>query len=65
MGKRHLARLAVIDTAAAQIPADRRADDYGTGEVPLRPPAHVRQLVANLHHGWPDVVKELDLDHRL
>ena len=37
----------------------------GAGEVSIRAPPHHRQLVANLVIRRPDVIKELDLNHRL
>ena len=60
-----LARLAVIRAAAAQVAADRHADDDRRAPVVARAVAHHRQLVADLHHRRPDIVEELDLDHRL
>ena len=58
-------RLAVIRRAAAQVAADRHADDHRARPVVARAVAHHRQLVANLHERRPDVVEELDLDDRL
>ena len=60
-----LAGLAVIRAAAAQVAADRHADDHRAGPGVARSVAHHRHLVANLHHRRPDVVEELNLDHRL
>ena len=60
-----LARLAVIRAAAAQVAADRHADDHRAREVIARPVAQHRHLVAQLHHRRPDVVEELNLDDRL
>ena len=60
-----LAALRVINRAAGQVSADRDANHAGRRERIVRPPAHHRQLVAQLHHRRPDVVEELDLDHRL
>ena len=37
----------------------------GQEKRPVGAPADQRQLVADLHEGGPDVVEELDLDHRL
>ena len=37
----------------------------GAGPRAVGAPAHQRQLIVNLVHGRPDVVEELDLDHRL
>ena len=60
-----LARLAVIRPAAAQVAADRHADDHRTRELVARAIPQHRHLVAELHHRRPDVVEELDLDDRL
>ena len=37
----------------------------GAGPGAVGAPAHERQLIADLVHGGPDVVEELNLDHRL
>jgi hypothetical protein len=58
------ARLAVIRRAAPQVAADRHANHHRTLPVIPRAVPHHRQLVANLHEGRPDVVEELDFDHR-
>jgi hypothetical protein len=60
-----LARLAVVRAAAAQVAADRDADHDRARPRVARPVAHHRHLVADLHHRRPDVVEELNLDHRL
>ena len=60
-----LARLAVVRAAAAQVPANRRADDERARKLVARPVAQHRHLVADLHHRGPDVVEELNLDDRL
>ena len=60
-----LARLAVVRRAAAQVAADRDADHHRAREGVVRPVAHHRHFVAELHHRRPDVVEELDLDDRL
>ncbi len=57
--------LGVIDRAALQVAAVGDPDDDRRGEGIVRPPPHERQLVPQLHVGGPDVVEELDLDHRL
>ena len=59
------ARLRVVDGAAADVSADRHADDDGRGERVARAPADVRELVVDLHVRRPDVVVELDLDDGL
>ena len=64
MGEHHLAALAVVDRAAAQVTPGGDADDDGAGEGSIGSPAQGRKLVADLHHRRPDVVEELDLDHR-
>ena len=60
-----LAGLAVIRTAAAQVSADRHANDHRARKRVARPVPQHRHLVAQLHHRRPDVVEELNLDHRL
>src|SRR4029078_1737130 len=65
VGKNTLAALRVVDGPAGKVAADGHADDAGRGERVVRAPADQRQLATQLHHGGPDVVKELDLDHRL
>ena len=57
--------LRVIDRAAGQIAADRHANHRRRSPRAVRPPAHQRQLIANLVHGRPDVIEELNLHHRL
>ena len=51
--------------AAVQVAADRHADHRGAGEAAVGAPAQGGQFVANLHHGRPDVIEELNLGHRL
>ena len=58
-------RLRVVDGAAGEIAADGRANDGGRGPGAVRAPAHQGQFIANLVHGRPDVIEELNLDHRL
>ena len=58
--KYRFAALAVIHPPAGQVAADGHANDHRRFERPIRTPAHHAQLIANLHHGWPDVVEELD-----
>ena len=65
VGKDTLAALRVIDGSAGKVAANGHANDAGRGERVVRAPADQRQFAAQLHHGGPDVVKELDLDHRL
>src|SRR6185436_15296281 len=65
MRKDALAGLAVIRTAAAQVPADRHADDHRARRGVARTVSQHRHLVADLHHRGPDVIKELNLDNRL
>ena len=57
--------LAVINRAAGQIAADGYANHHRTGKTVVRAPAEIRKLAADLHHGRPDVIEELNLDHRL
>ena len=65
VGEDALARLRVVRRAAAQVAADGHADDHRARPVVARAIAQHRHLVAQLHHRRPDVVEELDLDHRL
>ena len=58
-------RLRVIDRAAGQIAADGHANHGRRSPCAVGAPAHQRQFIANLVHGRPDVVEELNLDHRL
>src|SRR5688500_6625208 len=50
---------------AADVSAVRGSDDDRSRERVVRPPAHGRQLVPDLHVRRPDVVEELDLDDGL
>ena len=63
--KFHLAALAVIDGAAVEIAADGDAQHQRRGESAVGAPADGGQLIANLHHGGPDVIEELNLGDRL
>ena len=65
VGKDRFARLAVIDGASRQVSANGHADDHRAGEGVVRAPAQLGQFIANLHHGRPDVVEELNFHHRL
>ncbi len=65
MGKSAFATLRVINRATGKVAADRDADDQRRGESIVRAPANHRQFVAQLHHGGPDVIEELNFDHRL
>jgi hypothetical protein len=55
----------VVGRAAAQVTADRHANDHRARKGVARPVAQHRNLVADLHHRRPDVVEKLDLDDRL
>src|SRR5258707_12346985 len=57
--------LTVINAAAGEIAADGYAQHRGTFEAAIGAPAQDAQLVANLHHGGPDVIEELDFGDRL
>src|SRR6266542_1785617 len=65
MGEDALARLAVINRASCKITTDRRTNHHRAGEAVVGPPAKRDELVANLHHRRPDIIKKLDLHHRL
>ena len=55
----------MINRAAFQITADRHAHHHRRLPLVARTPAHHRQLIANLVHRGPDVIEELNLNHRL
>ena len=61
MGEGDFPALAVIDGATGEVAADRHPDHGRASEAIIGPPAQHRQLVAQLHHGGPDVVEKLDL----
>src|SRR4029077_9650228 len=65
MRKHALAALGVIDGPASQISADGHSYHAWGRESIVRAPADQRQLIAQLHHGRPDVIEKLDFDHRL
>src|SRR5882724_7722801 len=65
MGENRFATLAVIDAATGEVAADGDAQNYRRFEGAIRTPAHHAKLIANLHHGRPDVVKELNLSNGL
>src|SRR5216683_359977 len=54
------AALAVINAAAGEVAADGHTQHGGRFEIAVGAPAQDAQLVANLHHGRPDVIEELD-----
>ena len=54
--------LRVVDGPTLQVTAVRGADHHRSRERAVRPVAHGRELVPDLHHRGPDVVEELDLD---
>src|SRR5205807_6645985 len=60
VGKNRFTALAVIHSATGEVASDRHPNDHRRFESSIRTPAHHAQLIANLHHGRPDVVKELD-----
>ena len=65
LGEERHARLRVINRAAFQISTDRNPHYHRRREFIARAPAQQRQLVAYLVKGRPDVIKELNLNHRL
>ena len=65
MGEYALSALRVINGAAGKVSANRHPNHAGRGKSIVRAPADQRQFVAQLHHGRPDVIEELNLDHRL
>src|ERR1700694_2694361 len=65
MREYNFAVLAVVNRAAVEIAADCHADYHGCAEAVVGAPADGHQLVADLHHGGPDVIEKLDLGNRL
>ena len=65
MSENALAALGVVDGAARQVSANRNPNYTGSRESIVGTPANQRKLVAQLHHRRPDVVEELNLNHRL
>ena len=65
MGENRFAALAVIHAPAGEVAADGYTQHHRRFERPIRTPAHHTQLIANLHHGRPNVVEELDFRDRL
>ena len=61
----HFAALAVIDRAAGEIAADRDANHDGRLEMAGGAPANSGHLIAQLHHGRPDVIEKLNFGNRL
>ncbi len=61
MRENHFAALAVIDRAAGQISANGHANHGGRLEISAGAPARGGKFVAELHHGRPDIVEELNL----
>src|SRR5208337_1961111 len=59
------AALRVVNRATRQITADRDADHHRRRKGVVRTPADDGKFVAQLHHRRPDVIEELDLNHRL
>ena len=31
--------------------------------MPIRSPEHIRKLIPDLHHGWPNVIKKLNFNY--
>src|SRR5258708_23177148 len=60
MRENRFAALAVIDRAAGEVTADGYAQDDGAFEFAVGAPAHDAEFIADLHHGGPDVVEELN-----
>src|SRR6266478_2741885 len=54
----------MINSAAFEIATNRHAHNHRRAPVAARTPTHQCQLVANLMHGGPDVIEELNLNHR-
>src|SRR5208283_164137 len=60
MRKDGFAALTVINGAAGEIAADGHANDGGAFEGTVGAPTKDAEFIANLHHGGPDVIEELD-----
>src|SRR5258708_12521966 len=60
MRKNRSAAWAVIKAAVGEMAGGGQAEHRGKFEIAIGAPAQDAQLVANLHHGRPDVVEELD-----
>src|SRR6266481_4136916 len=60
MRENRFAALAVIDRAAGEVAGDGYAQDDGAFEFAVGAPAHDAEFIADLHHGGPDVVEELN-----
>src|SRR6266481_5242332 len=65
MRENRFAALAVIDRAAGEVTADGYAEDDGAFEFAVGAPAHDAEFIADLHHGGPDVVEELNFGNGL
>src|SRR5437660_1166456 len=65
MGKNAFSALRVIDGAAGQVSANGDANHHRRRKAIIGAPAHEGKLIAELHHGGPDVVKKLNFDDRL
>ena len=59
-----LAGLAVIERPPTDVSADRSANYEGARIAIIRPIPQHSQFVADLHHCWPDIVKELYFNNR-
>ena len=64
MREGHFAALAVINRAAGEVAADRNANHDGRFEMSGGAPANRGHLIAQLHHGRPDVIEELNFGNR-
>src|SRR5205814_9140223 len=65
MGKNAFSALRVVDGAAGQVSANGDANHHRRRKAIIGAPAHEGKLIAELHHGGPDVVEELNFDDRL
>src|SRR5580700_2844949 len=65
MRENALATLRVVNGSASQISTDRNPNHAWRRKPVVGAPADQRKFIAQLHHGGPDVVEELNLDHRL
>src|SRR6266567_5555693 len=64
MSKDALTALRVIDGSSREVSANGHTDHRRAGKVSVRAPADQGQLIAELVHRRPDVIKELYFHHR-
>jgi len=65
MGENRFATLAVIHAPAGEVAADGHAQHHRRLNAPFERQRITHNSFANLHHGRPNVVEELDFRDRL